>query len=707
MPGTGRAPPFESTRGHEACKASTTAAHNPGGTATPCLQKSAKCRGTPPLFPVGKKERGARISPAVRTPIQIQCNPNRCDRLERTSVRPMRRTLPPEPRARVRGGSLAGIVARRFVSLAAGASKRKSDSLLARSPFPSSPRTHSTHDGPRRPRPAATKSHPAVVIHPALASRSVPPRECSLVCCGARGLCCARQQTCTQQHRRRAQRIRVYTHQYSAQPPPLPLLPTFPPSSSLATSLPARRAMVSLAGSQIPSPSPGQSPCAAAGPQRRPGRSMRTIRSALLQPDSAPGSPAPRHGDGDAGDSDIENLTDSVIDFHLSELAATAGPAHPAAVAKSSSAINAAATELLELSRDFSDYSSFSSDISGELERLAMAAAAWAPRSDAPAAAVDLNDLESMDLSPDAAPLERVEPFVLACVQALGPDAAPDARRAAAARIRLLAKHRSDIRELIGVSGAIPALVPLLRSTDPVAQENAVTALLNLSLEERNRSAITAAGAIKPLVYALRTGTAAAKQNAACALLSLSGIEENRATIGACGAIPPLVALLSAGSTRGKKDALTTLYRLCSARRNKERAVSAGAIVPLVHLIGERGSGTCEKAMVVLGSLAGIAEGREAVVEAGGIPALVEAIEDGPAKEKEFAVVALLQLCSDSPHNRALLVREGAIPPLVALSQSGSARAKHKAETLLGYLREQRQGVGCRAGSVAATSLAR
>ncbi|RLN35598.1 hypothetical protein C2845_PM03G11560 [Panicum miliaceum] len=472
--------------------------------------------------------------------------------------------------------------------------------------------------------------------------------------------------------------------------------------------------MVSLAGSQIPSPSPGQSPCAAAGSQRRPGRSMRTIRSALLQPDSAPGSPAaPRDGGGDdAGDSDIENLTDSVIDFHLSELAATAGPTHPAAVAKSSSAINAAATELLELSRDFSDYSSFNSDISGELERLAMAAAGAgaALRSDAPdpaRVAVDLNDLESMDLSPDAAPLERVEPFVLACVQALGPDAAPDARRAAAARIRLLAKHRSDIRELIGVSGAIPALVPLLRSTDPVAQENAVTALLNLSLEERNRSAITSAGAIKPLVYALRTGTAAAKQNAACALLSLSGIEENRATIGACGAIPPLVALLSAGSTRGKKDALTTLYRLCSARRNKERAVSAGAIVPLVHLIGERGSGTCEKAMVVLGSLAGIAEGRDAVVEAGGIPALVEAIEDGPAKEKEFAVVALLQLCSDCPHKRALLVREGAIPPLVALSQSGSARAKHKAETLLGYLREQRQGVGCRAGSVAATSLAR
>jgi hypothetical protein len=34
------------------------------------------------------------------------------------------------------------------------------------------------------------------------------------------------------------------------------------------------------------------------------------------------------------------------------------------------------------------------------------------------------------------------------------------------------------------LSGAIPALVPLLRSTNPVAQESAVTALLNLSLKD-------------------------------------------------------------------------------------------------------------------------------------------------------------------------------------------------------------------------------
>jgi hypothetical protein len=81
---------------------------------------------------------------------------------------------------------------------------------------------------------------------------------------------------------------------------------------------------------------------------------------------------------------------------------------------------------------------------------------------------------------------------------------------------------------------------------------------------------------------------------------------------------------------------------------------------------------------VVLSSLAAIEEGRETIVEEGGIAALVEAIEDGSVKGKEFAVVTLLQLCNDSVRNRGLLVREGAIPPLVALSQNGSIPAKNK-----------------------------
>ncbi|XP_042458043.1 U-box domain-containing protein 4-like [Zingiber officinale] len=422
--------------------------------------------------------------------------------------------------------------------------------------------------------------------------------------------------------------------------------------------------------------------------QRSLGRSMRTLRSNLFRNDPPAGA-SPQAGSAAVS----ENLTDSLVDFQLQQLAV--GPPR-GSDAKSAASSAESVSEILELSRDFSDCSGFSSDISGELQRLASAPPAEAQPSPSASAAADAEAYEfvfalsSSSLEAiESASVESIGPAVGACVEALGASS-PELKRAAAAGIRLLAKHRSDFRALIGASGSISALVPLLKSIDPATQESAVTALLNLSLEEENKKPITTAGAIKPMVYALRTGTAVAKQNAACALLSLSMIEENRGAIGACGAIPPLVSLLVSGSSRGKKDSLTTLYKLCSVRRNKERAISAGAVPPLVELVGERGGGTVEKALVVLGSLAAVPEGKDAVAEAGGIPVLVEAMETGPTAGREFAVHALLQLAAESPHIQRLLLGEGAIPPLVELSQAGSTRAKRKAAMLLGYLRELR-----------------
>uniref|UniRef100_A0A7N1A4B9 U-box domain-containing protein n=1 Tax=Kalanchoe fedtschenkoi TaxID=63787 RepID=A0A7N1A4B9_KALFE len=421
--------------------------------------------------------------------------------------------------------------------------------------------------------------------------------------------------------------------------------------------------------------------------QRQVGRSMRTIRSVLFHPD---------RGSSLAGERSVyvsENLTDSVVDVRLGELANRTN--------KSVKSAAGDGDEYLDLSQAFSDYSGCSSDISGELQRLASLPSPEAgERSKDESGSSDL----AAEVEPCAGFLQResfsteiiesispedLQPTVKLCVDGLQ-SASVAVKRSAAAKLRLLAKNRADNRALIGESGAVPALIPLLRSSDPWTQEHGVTALLNLSLHDGNKALVVEAGAVKALVYVLKTGTETSKQNAACALLSLSLVEENNTSIGACGAIPPLVSLLLTGSNRGKKDALTTLYKLCSIKQNKERTVSAGAVKPLVEMVLERGTGMAEKAMVVLSSLAGVKEGREAIVLEGGIPALVEAIEDGSAKGKEFAVLTLLQLCSDNVKNRGLLVREGGIPPLVGLSQSGTIRAKSKAEVLLAYLREPR-----------------
>lgn len=259
-----------------------------------------------------------------------------------------------------------------------------------------------------------------------------------------------------------------------------------------------------------------------------------------------------------------------------------------------------------------------------------------------------------------------------------------DTLRGATAELRLLAKHNMDNRIVIAQCGAIDYLVGLLLSEDSKIQENAVTALLNLSINDNNKSAIAQANAIEPLIHVLKTGSPEAKENSAATLFSLSVIEENKVKIGRSGAIGPLVELLGNGTPRGKKDAATALFNLSIFHENKARIVQAGAVRHLVELM-DPAAGMVDKAVAVLANLATIPEGRSAIGQEGGIPVLVEVVELGSARGKENAAAALLQLCTTSNRHCSMVLQEGAVPPLVALSQSGTARAKEKVHQIYLY----------------------
>ena len=69
-----------------------------------------------------------------------------------------------------------------------------------------------------------------------------------------------------------------------------------------------------------------------------------------------------------------------------------------------------------------------------------------------------------------------------------------EVHRDAANHIRCLAKMNSENRVRIAQKGGIPFLHNHLRSTDRMTQEYAITALMNLSLEESNRGLIMRAG---------------------------------------------------------------------------------------------------------------------------------------------------------------------------------------------------------------------
>ncbi|XP_016187295.1 U-box domain-containing protein 13 [Arachis ipaensis] len=259
----------------------------------------------------------------------------------------------------------------------------------------------------------------------------------------------------------------------------------------------------------------------------------------------------------------------------------------------------------------------------------------------------------------------------------------PEERRTAAGEIRLLAKRNADNRVAIAEAGAIPLLVGLLSVPDSRTQENAVTALLNLSIYENNKGSIVSSGAIPGIVHVLKKGSMEARENAAATLFSLSVIDENKVTIGASGAIPPLVTLLSEGTQRGKKDAATALFNLCIYQGNKGKAIRAGAIPTLMKLVTEPNGSMVDEALAILAILSSHPDGKAAIGAAEAVPFLVQFIANGSPRNKENAAAVLVHLSSGDQQYLAQARELGVMDPLLDLAQNGTDRGKRKAAQLL------------------------
>lgn len=262
----------------------------------------------------------------------------------------------------------------------------------------------------------------------------------------------------------------------------------------------------------------------------------------------------------------------------------------------------------------------------------------------------------------------------------------PEQQRAAAGELRLLAKRNADNRVCIADAGAIPLLVELLSSLDPRAQEHAVTALLNLSINESNKGTIVNAGAIPDIVDVLRNGSMEARENAAATLFSLSVIDEYKVKIGAAGAIPALITLLCEGTPRGKKDAATAIFNLSIYQGNKAKAVKAGIVGPLMRLLKDAGGGMVDEALAIMAILASHPEGKTAIAQADPIPVLVEVIRTGSPRNRENSAAVLWSLCTGDLEQLKLAREVGAEEALKELSENGTDRAKRKAGNILELL---------------------
>lgn len=267
-------------------------------------------------------------------------------------------------------------------------------------------------------------------------------------------------------------------------------------------------------------------------------------------------------------------------------------------------------------------------------------------------------------------------------------------KRAAAGEFRLLGKRNADNRVCIAEAGAIPLLVELLSSPDSRTQEHAVTALLNLSINDMNKSIIVNAGAIQDIVEVLKNGSMEARENAAATLFSLSVVDENKVAIGASGAIPALINLLIQGTPRGKKDAATAIFNLSIYQGNKVRAVREGIVGPLMRFLKEVDGGMVDEALAILAILASHPEGKVSIGQAEPISLLVEFIRTGSPRNRENAAAVLWSLCMGDVKHLKLAKELNAEQVLKELSENGTDRAKRKASSLLEFLERVEDAAG-------------
>ncbi|XP_021890858.1 U-box domain-containing protein 17 [Carica papaya] len=260
------------------------------------------------------------------------------------------------------------------------------------------------------------------------------------------------------------------------------------------------------------------------------------------------------------------------------------------------------------------------------------------------------------------------------------------AQTVAAREIRLLAKTGKENRAFIAEAGAIPHLRKLLSSLNPVAQENSVTAMLNLSIYDKNRSRIIdEEGCLGSIVEVLRFGlTTEGRENAAATLFSLSAVHDYKKRIAdEGGAVEALAAMLRMGTPRGKKDAVTALFNLSTHTDNCARMIEAGAVTALVGALGNEGvaeEAAGALALVVRQPIGAEAVGKEEMAVAG----LIGMMRCGTPRGKENAVAALLELCRSG--GAAATERVVRAPALAGLLQTllftGTKRARRKAASL-------------------------
>ena len=230
----------------------------------------------------------------------------------------------------------------------------------------------------------------------------------------------------------------------------------------------------------------------------------------------------------------------------------------------------------------------------------------------------------------------------------------------------------------------------LLGCTNEKAREHAELALVRLSIEGHNRVII-----IEQLVSMLdEKGGLAAQEQAAAALANLAKESvDNRTSIMKANGIPRLLSLLSSQSSKAKENSAIAISQLALKSPVNQKAIAvAGGIPKLVQALLTASVNVKEISGVKLCTMVALCiwhmadgnrENQTALMKEGAIPPVVAMVTNPDPEMQTNAAGSLACLSREHTDNQNAVARAGAIPPLCTMVREGANETREESAAAL------------------------
>lgn len=258
--------------------------------------------------------------------------------------------------------------------------------------------------------------------------------------------------------------------------------------------------------------------------------------------------------------------------------------------------------------------------------------------------------------------------------------------------LRKMTRTREETRFQLCTPRLLSALRSIITSRYASVQVNSVAALVNLSLENRNKVKIVRSGIVPPVIDVLKGGFPESQEHAAAAVFSLALDDQNKTAIGVLGALPPLLHSLRSDSQRTCHDSALALYHLSLVQSNRTKLVKLGAVQSLLGMV--RTGHMTGRILLILCNMVASLEGRGAMLDGGAVKCFVGMLRRGEFDAesiRESCVTALYGLSHGGLRFKGLAKEAAAEDLLITLEEMGSDRAKDRIKRILEVLREKEE----------------